>query len=51
VAATCDFGPAAAPNTVALIPVMRRAGMADAEIERVFATFNVTRFEAERSDR
>lgn len=45
------FGPAAAPNTAALIPVMRRDGMADAEIERVFATFNVTRFEAERNDR
>ncbi len=45
------FGPAAAPNTGALIPVMRRDGMADSEIERVFATFNVTRFATERNDR
>ncbi|MFN6545104.1 oxidoreductase [Mycolicibacterium nivoides] len=45
------FGPAAAPNTAALIPLLRRDGMSDGEVEQVFSTFNVTRFAAERNDR
>lgn len=45
------FGPAAAPNTAALIPLLRRDGMSDGEVDRVFSTFNVTTFAAERNDR
>lgn len=44
------FGPAATPNTAALIPVLRRDGMSGADVERVFTTFNATRFAAERND-
>lgn len=44
------FGPAAVPNTAALIPLLRRDGMSDGGVERVFSTFNVTRFAAERND-
>jgi len=35
------FGPVAEPNTVALIPQLRRLGMDTAGLHRVFATFNV----------
>ena len=35
------FGPVADPNTAALIPQLRRLGMAAADVDRVFATFNV----------
>lgn len=45
------FGPAATPNSAALIPLLRRDGMTDGEVDRVFSTFNVTRFDAERNDR
>ncbi len=34
------FGPMAKPNTAALLPILRTCGMAEAEIGRVFATFN-----------
>lgn len=44
------FGPAATPNTAALIPLLRRDGLSDGEVEQVFSTFNVTRFAAERND-
>lgn len=45
------FGPVATPNTAALIPLLHRDTMSDAEVERVFSTFNVTSFAAERNDR
>jgi hypothetical protein len=35
------FGPVAEPNTAALIPQLRRLGMDDSGLHRVFATFNV----------
>jgi len=35
------FGPVAEPNTAALIPQLRRLGMGTADLNRVFATFNV----------
>ncbi|HUO40222.1 MAG TPA: oxidoreductase [Mycobacterium sp.] len=38
------FGPAAKPQTATLIPLLRRDGMSDGDIERVFATFNVAQF-------
>jgi sulfhydrogenase subunit delta len=44
------FGPAATPNTAALIPVLRRDGMSEGGVDRVFSTFNVARFTAERND-
>lgn len=44
------FGPASTPNTAALIPLLNRDGMSEAGVERVFSTFNVTRFAAERND-
>lgn len=37
------------PNTGALIPLLRRDGMSAADVERVFATFNATRFAESRS--
>ncbi len=43
------FGPAAAPQTATLIPLLRRDGMSDTDVDRVFSTFNVARFAAERS--
>ncbi|GAB3017601.1 oxidoreductase [Mycobacterium bourgelatii] len=43
------FGPSAAPRTATLIPLLRRDGMSDAEVDRVFSTFNVASFAAERS--
>lgn len=43
------FGPSAAPQTATLIPLLRRDGMSDDGVDRVFSTFNVARFAAERS--
>lgn len=43
------FGPSAAPKTATLIPLLRRDGLSDAEVDRVFSTFNVARFDEERS--
>ncbi|MET0758630.1 MAG: oxidoreductase [Mycobacterium sp.] len=45
------FGPAATPNTAALIPLLRRDGMSGGDVDRVFSTFNVATFAAERNDR
>jgi hypothetical protein len=45
------FGPAATPNTAALIPLLRRDGLSEDGVERVFSTFNVANFAAERNDR
>jgi coenzyme F420-reducing hydrogenase gamma subunit len=45
------FGPAATPNSAALIPVLRRDGMSEGGVDQVFSTFNVARFTAERNDR
>ena len=41
--------PAATPKTATLIPLLRRDGMSDGDVDRVFSTFNVTRFTAERN--
>jgi len=35
------FGPVATPNVAALTDQLRHLGMTDAEVDRVFATFNV----------
>jgi len=35
------FGPADQPATPTLIPLLRRDGLSDNDITRVFATFNV----------
>lgn len=43
------FGPSAAPRTATLIPLLSRDGMSDTDVDRVFSTFNVARFNAERS--
>ncbi|KQH77055.1 oxidoreductase [Mycobacterium gordonae] len=43
------FGPSAAPRTATLIPLLRRDGLSEADVDRVFSTFNVARFAAERS--
>lgn len=43
------FGPSAAPQTATLIPLLRRDGMSEDGVDRVFSTFNVTSFAAERS--
>lgn len=45
------FGPAATPNSAALIPLLRRDGMSGDDVERVFSTFNVANFTAKRNDR
>jgi coenzyme F420-reducing hydrogenase gamma subunit len=45
------FGPAATPNTAALIPLLRRDGMSGGDVERVFSTFSVANFATERNDR
>lgn len=42
------FGPAATPNMGAMIPLLRCDGMSGDDVGRVFGTFNVTAFEAER---
>ena len=44
------FGPVVTPNTAALIPLLRRDGLSDGEVDRVFSTFNATSFAAERND-
>lgn len=44
------FGPAATPNTAALIPLLHRDGMSSGDVERVFSTFNAPPFAAQRSD-
>lgn len=41
------FGPSAVPQTAKLIPLLRRDGMSDAEVGRVFSTFNVAAFTGE----
>lgn len=43
------FGPSAKPTTATLIPLLRRDGMSEDDVERVFATFNVATFTAERN--
>ena len=43
------FGPAATPNMPAFIPLLRRDGMSPGDVDRIFATFNVTQFDAARS--
>lgn len=43
------FGPTATPNVPALIPLLRRDEMSPADVDRIFSTFNVTAFDAERS--
>jgi sulfhydrogenase subunit delta len=45
------FGPAATPNSAALIPLLRRDGMSSDNVEHVFSTFNVATFAARRNDR
>jgi sulfhydrogenase subunit delta len=45
------FGPAATPNSAALIPLLRRDGMSSENVEHVFSTFNVANFAAKRNDR
>jgi sulfhydrogenase subunit delta len=45
------FGPAATPNSAALIPLLRRDGMSSDNVEHVFSTFNVANFAARRNDR
>lgn len=45
------FGPAATPNSAALIPLLRRDGMSGGDVERVFSTFNVATFAGKRNDR
>ncbi len=36
------FGPMETPNTEALVPLLRRLGMNDRNVERVFSTFNAS---------
>ena len=43
------FGPMATPNMGAMIPLLRRDGMSGDDVDRVFDTFNVTQFTAERN--
>ncbi|TNC24173.1 NADH-quinone oxidoreductase subunit B family protein [Amycolatopsis alkalitolerans] len=45
------FGPMATPNIPALIPLLRARGMADDEVDRVFATFSVATFAEWRGKR
>ena len=42
------FGPMATPNMGALIPLLHLDGMSGDDVDRVFSTFNVTQFSAER---
>jgi len=44
------FGPTATPNSAALIPLLRRDGMSEGDVDRVFSTFNVAPFASERND-
>ncbi|HWT48609.1 MAG TPA: oxidoreductase, partial [Mycobacterium sp.] len=43
------FGPSAVPQTATLIPLLRRDGMSDGAVDRVFSTFNVATFASVRS--
>lgn len=43
------FGPAATPQIGTLIPLLRRDGMSDGDVDRVFSTFNVATFTEERA--
>ena len=45
------FGPAATPNTLALFPVLRRDGLSDDDVDRVYSTFNVAQFAAQRGEK
>ena len=38
------FGPSSAPRVATLIPLLRRDGMSDDDVDRVFSTFNVAAF-------
>jgi sulfhydrogenase subunit delta len=38
------------PTTATLIPLLRRDGMSEDDVDRVFSTFNVASFAADRSD-
>ena len=40
----------ATPNLGAMIPLLHRDGMSGAAVDRVFDTFNVTQFSAERNN-
>jgi len=42
------FGPSSAPRVATLIPLLRRDGMSDGDVNRVFSTFNVAAFASER---
>jgi coenzyme F420-reducing hydrogenase gamma subunit len=42
------FGPMETPNTGALVPLLRRLGRGELDVERVFRTFNVRAFEDAR---
>lgn len=44
------FGPAATPNTAALIPLLRRDGLSERGVEQMLTTFNAPRFAEERND-
>jgi hypothetical protein len=44
------FGSAAGPTTSTLIPLLRRDGMTEDDVDRVFSTFNVAAFAAERGE-
>ena len=44
------FGPMATPNMGAMIPLLHRDGMSGGDVDRVFDTFNVTQFNAERNN-
>jgi sulfhydrogenase subunit delta len=44
------FGPAATPNSAALIPLLRRDGMSSDNVEHMFSTFNVANFDTKRND-
>lgn len=45
------FGPTATPNMPAFIPLLRRDGMSGNDVDRAFATFNVTQFDTAREAR
>jgi sulfhydrogenase subunit delta len=44
------FGPMRNPNVPALIPLLRKNGMSEDDVRRVFATFNVATFQEETAD-
>jgi coenzyme F420-reducing hydrogenase gamma subunit len=43
------FGPMETPNTGSLIPLLRRLGQSDVDVERVFRTFNALEFDKARA--